>query len=270
MSAPPCARRSGISLLLAITFALVFQPYANAQQQSARSPRPLLPAPRLLGEPSVLTLPRIDWPRAVFPDIVTQLAAARPNGLNGVLFETLDGQIVAQQNANQFFNPASATKIATALAALKTFGPQHRFSTVLWTNGVFDPLTGTITGDLYLSGRDPAFHDEHAVALAQELNRLGIKIVTGDLLVPFGFTLNFNSSAQRSGERLYDTLDAMRRPPSATRAWLDERVALRDTASLGAAPPSVAVMGGVGVEAVPAGARTLLTHRSSKLIDILK
>ncbi|HYG12136.1 MAG TPA: D-alanyl-D-alanine carboxypeptidase, partial [Pyrinomonadaceae bacterium] len=118
-------------------------------------------------------------------------------------------------------------------------------------------------------GRDPSFHYEHAVAVARELNRLGIRTVTGDLVVPPKFTMNFSWSAMRSGEVFYDTLDATRRPAAATRAWFDERLAHGDTAATQTIP-SVAVMGAVYVAAVPPKARVLLTHRSSKLVDVLK
>src|SRR4029450_861756 len=116
-------------------------------------------------------------------------------GLQGVLIETLDGKAVASQSIDQTFNPASALKLATALVALRTFGPQHRFNTGIWTNGTLDKATGTINGNIYISGRDPSFHDEHAVMIARQLNTLGIKTVTGDLIVAPGFTMNFNWSA---------------------------------------------------------------------------
>jgi len=81
--------------------------------------------------------------------------------------------------------------------------------------------------------------------------------------------MNFSWSAQSSGDNLYDTLDATRRPEAATRAWLEERLMLADRESL-ETTPSVAVMGAVYVAPVPPGARQLLTHRSSPLVDILK
>ena len=194
---------------------------------------------------------------------------ARPlYGLQGVLIETLDGKIVASQNENEQFNPASTMKLATALVALRTLGPDHRFATGVWTDGVLDKATGVINGNLYISGRDPSFHYEHGVLLARELNQIGIKQVTGDLLVAPGFTMNFSASAQRSGERLYDTLDTTRRSAEALRAWNYERTLLKDQASL-ATVPSVAVMGAVDVAPVPTSAKLLLTQRSSKLVDIL-
>jgi D-alanyl-D-alanine carboxypeptidase/D-alanyl-D-alanine-endopeptidase (penicillin-binding protein 4) len=189
--------------------------------------------------------------------------------MRGVLVETLDGRMLMSESVDQAFNPASAVKLATALTAIRTFGVDHRFTTGVWTTGAFDQATGTINGDLIISGRDPSFHYEHAVMLARELNRLGVRTVTGDLIVAPRFTMNFDWSAQHSGDMLYDTLDVARRPAAAVRAWNDERVALRDQEGLQSVP-SVSVMGAVYVDSVPSNARMLLVHRSSKLVDVLK
>src|SRR5215216_4859475 len=190
-------------------------------------------------------------------------------GLQGVLIETLDGKVVSAQNENEQFNPASTLKLATSLVALRTLGPEHRFSTGIWTDGAFDKTTGALNGNLYVSGRDPSFHYEHAVLLARELNNLGIKEITGDLIVAPGFTMNFSPLASRSGNQLYDTLDSTLRYAEAVRAWNYERTLLNDRASLETVP-SVAVMGAVAVAPVTPSAKLLLTQRSSKLVDILK
>lgn len=196
--------------------------------------------------------------------------SARPlYGVQGVLVETLDGKIVSSQNETEQFNPASTMKLATALVALKTLGPNHRFATAVWIDGQLDKTTGVVTGNLYVSGRDPSFHYEHAVLLARELNTLGIRQVTGDLIVAPGFTMNFSASATRSGEQLYDTLDATIRRPAAIQAWNYERTLLNDRASLEKVP-SVAVMGGVIVAPVAPAAKLLVTQKSSRLADILK
>ncbi|HKE57757.1 MAG TPA: D-alanyl-D-alanine carboxypeptidase [Pyrinomonadaceae bacterium] len=205
--------------------------------------------------------------------IPLQLNTSDPNrplyGLQGVLVETLGGKVVASQADTQTFNPASAVKLATALAALQTLGPWHRFSTGVWTDGVLDKTTGIITGNLYVSGRDPSFHYEHAISLARELNQLGIKQVSGDLIVSPGFTMNFNWSAIDSGSELYNTLDSKLRTTAAIQAWTYERTILNDRASLASAP-SVAVMGEIAVGPVAPTAKLLLTQKSSKLVDILK
>lgn len=199
------------------------------------------------------------------------LAEAQPPAFlhQGVLVEKLSGEVVRAEAADQQYNPASAIKIVTALAALRAWSAKHRFATTLWITGNFDKATGTVNGDLIVSGRDPSFHDEHAVGVARELNQLGIRTVTGDLIVAPRFTMNFSASSQRSGERFYDTLDAERRPAAATRAWYESRVALRDAEGL-KTTPSVAVLGAVYVEAVPKGARSISTHYSPPLADVLK
>ena len=190
-------------------------------------------------------------------------------GLQGVLVETLDGSVVSTQAADDSFNPASALKLATAFVALRTFGPDHRFATGIWIDGTLDKTTGTVKGNLYVSGRDPSFHYEHGVMIARQLNALGIRTVEGDLVIGPAFTMNFNWSARASGTQLYDTLDSALRSGEATRSWLYERGSLGDKASL-ATVPSVVVMGVVRVEPVASNSRLLLTHQSSKLVDILK
>jgi D-alanyl-D-alanine carboxypeptidase/D-alanyl-D-alanine-endopeptidase (penicillin-binding protein 4) len=190
-------------------------------------------------------------------------------GTQGVLIETLDGRVIASQAADEPFNPASAVKLATALVALRTFGANHRFSTGFWTDGALDKETGQLNGNLYVNGRDPSFHHEHAIMVARQLNNLGIRSVTGNLVVSPGFTMNFSWSARGSGDSLVNAMDANRRSTEAMRAWTYERTALGDFAALQTVP-SVSVMGEVVVDSVAPGAKLLLTHKSSKLTDVLK
>lgn len=186
-----------------------------------------------------------------------------------MLIETIDGKIVSSQAVDQEFNPASSIKLATALVALQTFGAQHRFSTGFWTDGSFDKTNGQIQGNLYVTGRDPSFHYEHAVMVARQLNALGIRTVTGNLVIATGFTMNFGSSARWSGEVLFETLDAAFRSGEATRSWTYERTTMGDAESLRTVP-SVTIMGDIQIGSAPPAARLVLTHNSSKLIDVLK
>lgn len=237
-------KRLEISILLLMLLAIV--PLAHAQ-----TPIPS-PAPSL------------------FPQSpLTENQAPVVYGSQGVLIETVDGKNVSSQAADQTFNPASAIKLATALVALQNFGPQHRFTTGFWTDGSFNRATGEIQGNLYVTGRDPSFHFEHGIMVARQLNNAGIRRVTGNLIVAPGFTMNFSASARRSGEVLYDTLDSSLRSAEAIRSWMYERSALGDQASLQTVP-SVAVMGEVETGTVAPGARLLLSHKSSKLTNILK
>jgi D-alanyl-D-alanine carboxypeptidase/D-alanyl-D-alanine-endopeptidase (penicillin-binding protein 4) len=198
------------------------------------------------------------------PAYLTQI-----NGLQGVLAETLDGATLAAQSVDDKFNPASSIKLATALVALQTLGPEHRFLTSAWSAGTIDKASGTLTGDLIVTGRDPSFHYEQAVMMAQELNQMGIRTVKGNLIVAPGFTMNFDGSAKHSGEEIRETFDAARRSASATRAWIDDRTLIADNESLRSVP-SVVIAGEVQVGSTPPGATPLLTHQSSKLVDVLK
>ncbi|HMJ25691.1 MAG TPA: D-alanyl-D-alanine carboxypeptidase [Pyrinomonadaceae bacterium] len=190
-------------------------------------------------------------------------------GLQGVLAETVEGATLAAQSVDEKFNPASSIKLATTLVALQNYGPDHRFLTSVWATGTIDKTNGTLTGDLVVSGRDPSFHYEHAVMLAKELNELGIRTVNGNLIVAPGFTMNFDWSAKHSGEEFQETFDAARRSGNATRAWLDERTLINDNQSLRSVP-SVVITGEVQVGSAPPAATPLLTHKSSRLVDILK
>jgi len=191
------------------------------------------------------------------------------SGYQGVLAETIDGATIAAQAVDDRFNPASSVKLATTLVALQTLGPDHKFVTGIWVAGPIDKSTGTLTGDLVLTGRDPSLHFEHAVMLARQLNQLGIRTVTGNLIVASSFTMNFDWSAKHSGEMFRDALDAAKRPASATRAWLDDRTLVGDNASLSNVP-SVVINGEIQIGAAPPNAVAMLTHKSSRLLDVLK
>ena len=251
-------------LLLATLAVLVcLQPaIVDAQTPTGGIPKP----PISTSSPTVAMFPS---PTLSEPATATPPESQVLYGLQGVLVETLAGKTVVAQEEDEKFNPASAIKLATAFVALKTFGPEYRFTTGIWTTGALDKTTGSLNGNLYISGRDPSFHHEHAVMIARQLNSLGIRTVTGNLIVAPGFTMNFNWSARRSGEKLYDTLDSSLRSGEATRDWLYERTALGDQASL-QTTPSVAVMGEVEVSPVSADAKLVMSQKSSKLVDILK
>ena len=197
------------------------------------------------------------------------LAEAAIPGYSGVLVETLDGKVIVESSSNTPFNPASNVKIATAFAVLKTFGPDYRFSTGIWTDGSYEEATGTIHGNLYVSGRDPVFVWEHGVMLASELNRMGIKTIKGDLVVTDNFTMNYSNSPRGSSQALFTSLDATKRTSAAVNAW---KSCLINSGRLNpdAALPSVSFSGAVYVQPMPGNVNLLFSHESAKMRDILK
>lgn len=207
-------------------------------------------------------------PNALSPDIVAPPLEPIVGGMRGVLVETPQGQVLMENSADTAFNPASNVKLATALAVLNTLKANYRFKTQIYTDGTIDAATGTITGNLIVTGSDPSLQFEHAMAIADALNKIGIQKVTGDLLVSPQFTINYNPSALRSGVTFYDTLDATRRSAAAVSAWHNY---LKTNSPNEPRPiPSVAVMGAVTADVLPTNLRLLATHESSPLKDILK
>ena len=190
-------------------------------------------------------------------------------GYTGILVETLDGKPVVESESNAAFNPASNVKLATAYAVIRTFGPEYRFPTNVWTDGTMDNATGTLTGNIYVSGRDPIFGYEHAIAIANALNKVGIRNVTGDLIVTDNFAMNYSNSASRSSESLFAALDASKRSPAATRTWLNY-LANSGQANLSSNAPSVVFSGQVLVQPIPSSLKLLFSHESAPIKDILK
>jgi D-alanyl-D-alanine carboxypeptidase (penicillin-binding protein 4) len=190
-------------------------------------------------------------------------------GYSGILVQTLDGQTVVENDSNLAFNPASNVKLATTFAVLKTFGPDYRFPTNVYTDGVIDKTTGTLTGNVYVSGRDPIFGFEHGVRLANELNRLGVRNVTGDLVVTDNFTMNYNGSALRSGQMLAAAMDSGKRSAGATRIWLNY-LSNSGTYNQVQGIPGVTFTGPVSMQPIPSNLRLLFTHESAPLREIIK
>lgn len=200
---------------------------------------------------------------------IPMLADVAIPGFSGVLIESLDGTVVLDDNSEEAFNPASNVKIATAYAVLKTFGPDYRFPTNVWTDGQVDNSTGTLYGNLYVSGRDPIFNLEHGVSIAHELNRLGIRSITGDLVIAGDFVMNYNGSVPRSGATLFATMDATKRSAAANRSWenyLFHSGRLNQVSGV----PGVSFGGAMYVQSVPNTAKLLFTHESAPMRAIVK
>jgi D-alanyl-D-alanine carboxypeptidase/D-alanyl-D-alanine-endopeptidase (penicillin-binding protein 4) len=190
-------------------------------------------------------------------------------GYTGILVESQEGNVVLESNSDVPLNPASNVKIATAFAVLKTFGPDYRFPTSVWTDGQIDRASGTLYGNLYVSGRDPIFNLEHGVALAHELNRQGILNITGDLVVTDNFVMNYSATPQKAVTSLQATMDSSKRNAAAAKAWQSY---LFNSGKAGQVTmiPSVSFTGGVYVQSIPTNAKLLFSHESAPMREIVK
>ncbi|HKP70350.1 MAG TPA: D-alanyl-D-alanine carboxypeptidase [Pyrinomonadaceae bacterium] len=262
--------KNSLQMVVAVLFSCVL---AFGQGAGSQGPKPLLqditvhtdPAPTSYVQKTNSSSPAVSPVRSSYPI----LAETAIPGYSGVLVETLDGNVVVESMSNATFNPASNVKIATSYAVLKTFGPDYRFPTSVWTDGTYDQATQTIHGNLYVSGKDPIFGYEHGVAIAAELNRMGVRTIMGDLIVTDNFAMNYVTSPSISAKTLFLTLDAAKRAPAASRVWSNYLTnSGRSMPSTGL--PSVIFSGAVYVQPMPSNAKLLFTHESTPMRDIVK
>ena len=157
---------------------------------------------------------------------------------------------------------ASLTKIATTLAALSKWNAKHQFPTNIYITGKIE--NGVVTGDLIIQGNgDPLFVWEEAIALGNELNRLGIKKIQGNILVTDKFYMNYESQSLVAGELFKEAINKNLWISTITQQYLQMPV--------GTKQPEVAVTGEVkAIPRIPRNARLLIRHRSLPLAEILR
>ena len=121
-------------------------------------------------------------------DFATRLGAALEHpGLRGASLGALvvradDGHLLFDRAADQPLVPASNLKILTALAALASFGPAHRFTTRVAADALPD-ADGTVGTLAVRGGGDPALTSEEWWRLAADLRRQGLRRVRGALIL---------------------------------------------------------------------------------------
>jgi D-alanyl-D-alanine carboxypeptidase/D-alanyl-D-alanine-endopeptidase (penicillin-binding protein 4) len=200
---------------------------------------------------------------------IPALAEVTIPGYSGILIESEQGNVVIDSYSDYTFNPASNVKVATGYAVLRTFGVNYRFATNVWTDGTIDKTNGTLFGNIYISGRDPVFNYEHAISIANELNRLGIRQIEGDLIVTDNFTMNFSRSSRSSSNSFQRTINSATRSSAATKAW-DNYLNYSGKYRPVNVVPNVIVSGDTYVEGLPSNVRLLFAHESTPLREIVK
>lgn len=170
-------------------------------------------------------------------------------------------QILAEHQATTPLSAASLTKVATTLAALTTWGPDHQFETQFSTSAPIE--NGVIQGDLWVTGGgDPFFVWEEAIAVGNALNQAGIRAVKGDLVIAGYFAMNFHDNPQTSGNALKQALDANQ--------WSSEIETQYRNLPAGTGRPVVQIQGQVRLGSPDPKARAILRHQSMPVVDLLK
>ena len=232
------------------------------------------PPPRIAGSP--------DDPLDLNPLVLAYTSSLIERGHNpdtqGFIVSTMDGQILAEYNADRPFNPASVVKMATSLVTISRLGPDFRFRTTLYTDGTVDLATGILHGSLYVIGSgDPAFFYENALLIADKLNRSGIRVVEGDLVVLGPFYFNFSASREMSAKGFRTTLTPETWTSAAKTAY-PRFLSMRSSedragaAPLSTEPPSLKITGKTTTDTVvnTSSLKILAVHTSLPLVRLLK
>lgn len=192
-------------------------------------------------------------------DRLTALGYARER--QGIWMQS-EWAYLAQNQETQAAPAASLTKIATSLAVLDHWGLEHRFTTRVYGLGTLEK--GVLRGDLIIQGGyDPLFVWEEAIALGNALNQLGIREITGDLIVVGPLAMNFEGEPAVVGALLKQALDESQWSPLINEAH----------AKLppGTPRPQVKINGAVeSLAQVPEGAQFLLARQSPTLAQLVK
>ena len=170
--------------------------------------------------------------------------------------------ILANYQGNVPLPAASLTKIATTLASLEKWGPDHQFETLVSATGPVKD--GVLQGDLVVSGSgDPFFVWEEAIALGNSLNQMGIRRVAGNLVVADAFYMNYEVAPNIAGQRLLQTLNSS--------TWSQEIVGQYSMMPPKTPKPQIAIAGGLKIATAPIPKTILLLrHKSLPLTQILK
>jgi D-alanyl-D-alanine carboxypeptidase/D-alanyl-D-alanine-endopeptidase (penicillin-binding protein 4) len=211
---------------------------------------------------------------------VALAATAAANDRDRLIFhvETASGEVIASHDADHPFNPASVTKVGTSMWALELLGPDARYETVFGSTGRWDRAAGRIAGDLVvIGGGDPDFHDENVFMVTRQLNQMGIRSFSGDLVVVPPFTIGWENGAARPatdpvdrgldmGRRLLTALDREHWRQAQRAGW----TALCDRRGWQSEPTPGVTIGGRTRVASAADPTVLVVHRSNPLAVTLR
>ncbi len=171
-------------------------------------------------------------------------------------------QLLLNHQGDRPLPAASVTKVATSLAVLDQYPLDYQFVTRIGTTGSL--RNGTLNGDLViLGGNDPLFVWEEAMAIANTLNRLGIRTIKGNLVIVPPFQMNFYPNSETAAEQFKLALDHQRWPAEAQDAYNDHLQ--------GQPRPQLTIEGTTRIQAMPPANVTIrLEHRSLPLLEIIR
>lgn len=186
-----------------------------------------------------------------------------PKQFQGVWIQS-DTKLLANHQGTVPMPAASLSKVATTLVTLDTLGAEHRFVTQIGTNGSIQ--NGVLKGDLIVEGGyDTFFVWQEAFKIGNLLNQLGIKRVTGNLIIVGEFYMNFKDDPLATGNLLKVGLNSS--------IWSEDAKAEYQTLPPGTAKPQVVIDGTVQTltkSERSSFSKPLIRHYSYPLTELLK
>lgn len=155
----------------------------------------------------LLFVPQL-WAASALPAL-SQLANG-PARVSALVINLENHETLAKITPWKRLTPASVTKLYVTAATLQRWGPNHRFTTKLLTNGTVD--SGVLKGDLvFLGAGDPDFDHARLWRLIAQLKQQGIRRITGDLIINqslFGNVACIPKDRCEAHERTWHSYDA--------------------------------------------------------------
>ena len=157
--------------------------------------------------------------------------------------------------------PASLTKIATTYALLKKLRPNHVFQTQIFAAG---PLSnGVLSGDLVIQAEgDPLLITPELITIGNQLNQLGLRRVTGNLVLRGAVAVNLSADVPATGSlirRIWNSSD-----------WTEDIRQTHAAMLKGTPKPTLAISGDTVNFAAEPGGTPLLSHASLSLAALLR
>lgn len=210
-------------------------------------------------------------PQAAIQDYLNRLKAAGIDPQAQGLWFQSDWRLLAAHQGQIALSSASLTKVATSLAALEAWGPNHTFVTEVWADGPI--VGGELQGNLIVrGGGDPMFVWEEAIALGNALHQLGIDRVAGDLVIDGRFEMNFLPDPEDATPHGPDLGGTLLRVGINRAAWPGVVKRQHQAMAPGTPEPQVTIAGTVRTSRTtdPASRTLLIRHRSLPLLALLK
>ena len=161
------------------------------------------------------------WPASVQQALRT--AGIPPASAAAVVQQVDSRKPSLQVNETVAMNPASVMKLVTTLAGLEVLGPNYRWRTNAYLDGVL--REGVLQGSLILKGTgDPKLSFESFWLLLRALRDRGLREVRGDLVLDRSYFATGEHDPSRAEPRTDPAHPQGRQAAGGAAAWIDRGI----------------------------------------------